>query len=102
MSKVPGTPAIPVGGVLLNTTPQQPQPTQHKTTFHGCVLGIYVVLGENNECVGYKLIVNDIRNAHLYEADFGQDILDEWAADFQKFPRIGERPEGIDEPGPDQ
>lgn len=95
MAKIPGTPGVPPGGILLNT-PQPPQMTQHKTMFHGCVIGLFVVLGEDNVCQGYKLLIQDPRNNHSYEADFGQDIIDEWKKDLSNFPRVGQKPEGVD------
>ena len=93
MPSIPGTPGpIPPGGVVLNA-PQGPPPTIHKTTFHGCALGIYVILDENEICQGYKLLIQDPRESHVYEADFGQELIDEWGRDFSKFPRVGQKPE---------
>lgn len=100
MTKVPPTPGspIPSGGILLNT-PQAPPPTQHKTVFHGCALGLFVMLDENNVCQGYKLLIQDPRESRTYEADFVQDLKDQWLKDLSNFPNVGEVPEGIQNDG---
>jgi hypothetical protein len=100
MSRVPGTPGtpgtpqppIPPGGVVLGA-PQQVPPTQHKTSFHGCAIGLFVILNEDEICQGYKLLIQDPRESHVYEADCGQELLDTWAKDIARFPRVGEKPE---------
>lgn len=94
MNRIPGTPGPPVppGGILLNT-PQQIPPTQHKTTFHGCSIGLFVILDENEICKGYKLLIQDPRESHAYEADFGQELIDQWGKEIPAFPRVGERSE---------
>lgn len=76
---------------------QQPQPTKHMTEFHGCGLGIYVLLDENNVCTGYRLQIIDPREARTYIADFGQDLFEEWRSDFSKFPNVGEVPQEVQE-----
>jgi hypothetical protein len=96
MSSVPPTPGpVPAGGVILGQQPKFVPPTTHKTEFHGCFMGLYVTLDENDVCTGYKLLIQDPRNAHSYEADFAQDIKDDWLKDLANFPDIGEVPKEI-------
>lgn len=98
MNRVPPTPGIPAGGVLLGSQPQV-MPTQHRTVFNGCSLGLFVLLDENNVCRGYKLLIQDSRESHTYEADFDQELKDEWAKDLSNFPNVGETPEEMQDDG---
>jgi hypothetical protein len=54
------------------------------------------MLDEKNVCQGYKLVIQDPRSAHMYEADLGQDVIDEWKEHLSSFPKVGEKPDGVE------
>ena len=102
MPRVPPTklpkhpPPIPAGGVILNTPQVEVPQTQTLTTFYGCSIGFFVILDENDVCQGYKIVIQDPGNAHTYEAGIGQEMIEGWAQDFPKYPKIGERPDEVE------
>ena len=97
MSRIPPTLQPELTGAVDLSAPRPVQPTVTRVEFHGCLVGVYVRLNNENICEGYKLQIIDPRNASQYELDFAEDILDEWLRDLPKFPRIGEKPEALNE-----
>lgn len=101
MDKIPPTISVPPGGVLLNTPqPQRPQLTKHTIDFHTCLIGIYVMLDEDNVCKGYKIQIKDPIFNTEYNLDMdNQKMWDELVKDIPSFPKIGEVPKEIQDGG---
>ena len=87
------------GGVPDLSQPRAVPPTTHEINFHGCMAGFYVLLNEENKCRGYRLMIQDPREATIYYFDFDQVLFDEWKKNLNEFPDIGEMPEGVEEAG---
>lgn len=87
---VPPIPEAPITVPILGA-PQPVPPTTHRTTFNGCSFGIFVVLDDDQVCIGYRFVIQDPREAHMYEANFDQNLVDEWTKMFNSFPRVGEK-----------
>jgi len=97
MSSVPPMKApVPAGGVILGEQPKRPQPTKEVIHFHSCMIGIYVMLDENNICKGYKVQIRDpiFNREYNFDVD-NQQVWDEIVKDIPSFPKIGEVPEEI-------
>jgi hypothetical protein len=83
--------------VPLLGQPRPVPPTIHKTTFHGCEVGFYAVLNEENVCIEYKLVIIDPREAHTYELGFDQELRDTFHKDLGQFPDVGTVPPVMEE-----
>lgn len=89
---------IPAGGVILGQQPQRPLPTKTTVDFHTSLIGIYVMLDENNICKGYKIQILDQIFNREYNFDIdNQQVWDDITKEISSFPRIGEVPVGIRE-----
>lgn len=97
MSAIPPQFEVPGGVPILGQPQPRVQPTIHKTEFHMCSAGFYAILDDDDICTGYRLQIVDPVERHHYVFDFGQDVLDEWAGDLNKFPKVGEKPEATNE-----
>jgi hypothetical protein len=94
------------GAVLLKPPEQGPPPrTTHLISLQGCQAGMYVILDQENKCIGYKLIIMDPNEFKRYEFEFGDDVRQQWETEIGEWPLLGEVPKQIAEAtsgGPDQ
>jgi hypothetical protein len=90
-------PSLPPGGVLLAPSVQEKAPvTRHTTDFQSCQLRISP-LYDGDTYVAYRLVILDPQERHIYNFDFGTDLLAEIKEWIGTMPEIGSKVQTSDQ-----
>lgn len=82
-----------VGGVDLREalSRRQPPATVHTTDFHQCFSEFICLLDEEMKVTGYRLMIKDPVERHVYNFDFPQQVRDGWLETLKQFPDEGQK-----------